>query len=99
MQKPSQLKECKLCHDSWILTTENDTFSEENAILCNSCKQKNDCYYKEAKVKLDIDGLIKVRNTYPNHSIKEYLNINTLQNKIVSLREIIAKAPFRCVLR
>ena len=37
--------------------------------------------------------MIKIRNTYPNNPIIGYLNINTLQNKIISLREIIAKAP------
>ena len=37
--------------------------------------------------------MIKVRNSYPNNRIIGYLNINTLQNKIISLREIIAKAP------
>ena len=94
VQKTNQLKECKLYHDSGILTTENDTFSEEHDIVCTSSKQKNDCYYKEAKIKLDIDDLIKVRNPYPNNLIIGYLNINTLQNKIISLsREIIAKAP------
>ena len=61
--------------------------------MCTPSTQKNNCYYKEAKIKLDIDGLIKVRNTYPNNPIIGYLNINTLQNKIISLREIIAKAP------
>ena len=58
----------------------------------------DNCHYKEAKIKLDIDGLIKFRNSrnsYPNNLIIGYLNINTLQNKIISLREIIA----RCVLR
>ena len=65
----------------------------EHGIVCTSSEQKNDCYYKEAKIKLDIDGLIKVRNSYPNNPIMGYLNINTLRNKITSLREIIAKAP------
>ena len=37
--------------------------------------------------------MIKVRNSYPNNPIIGYLNINTLQNKIISLREIIATAP------
>ena len=92
LQKTNQLNECKLYHDSGILTTENDTFSEQHNIVCTSSKHKNDCHYKEAKIKLDIDGLIKVRNTYPNNPIIGYLNINTLQNKIISLREIIAKA-------
>ena len=48
--KTNQLKECKLYRDSGILTTENDTFSEERDIVCTSSKQKNDCYYKEAKL-------------------------------------------------
>ena len=82
-------KICELYHDSGIVTTENNTFSEEHELLCTSSKQKN-----EAKIKIDFDGLIKVRNPYPNHPIIEYLNINTLQNKIISLREIIAKTPF-----
>ena len=34
-----------------------------------SSKQKNDCHYKEAKIKLGIDGLINVRNSYPNNHI------------------------------
>ena len=41
---------------------------------------------------LDIDGLIKVRNSYPKKPIIGYLNVSTLQNKIINLREIIAKA-------
>ena len=41
---------------------------------------------------LDIAGLIKVRNSYPNKPIIGYLNASTLQNKIISLREIIVKA-------
>ena len=99
LQKTNQLKECKLYHDSRILTTENDTFLEEHNIVCTSSRQKNDCYYKGAKIKLDIDDLIKGRNSYPNNPTVMYLNIKTLQNKIISLREIIAKAPFRCVWR
>ena len=37
--------------------------------------------------------MIKVRNSYLNNPIIGYLNINTLQSKIRSLREIITKAP------
>ena len=92
-KKTNQFKECKLYHDSGILTTENSTFSEEHDIVCTSSKQKNDCYYKEAKIKLDIDALIKVKNTDLNNPIIGYLNFNTLQNKVISLREIIAKTP------
>ena len=76
-QKTNQLKECKLYHNSAVINTKNNTFSEEHDLLCTSSKQKNDCYYKEGKIKLDMDGL----------------NINNLQNKIISLTEIIAKVP------
>ena len=92
-KKTNQLKECILYHNSGVLTTKNDNFAEEHDLLCTSSKQKNDCHYKEAKIKLDIDDLIKVRNPYLNSLIIGYLNINTLQNKIINLREIIAKAP------
>ena len=92
-RKTNHFKECKLYHNSGVLTTKNNTFSEEHDLLCTSSKHKNDCHYKEAKIKLDIDGLIKVRNSHPNNPIIGYLHINTLQNKIINLREIIAKAP------
>ena len=69
LQKTSQLKECKLYLDSGVLTTENDTFSGEHDVVCPSSRQKNDCYYKEVKIKLDIDGSVKFRNSYPNNLI------------------------------
>ena len=84
--KRKKWKECKLYHDSGILATENNTFSEEHALLCTSSKQKNDCHCKEAKIKLNTDGLIKIKNLYPNNPIMGYRNINTLQNKITRLR-------------
>ena len=86
-QKTNHLKECKLYHDSGILTNENNTFSEEHDLLCFFSKQKNDYHYKEAKIKLDIEGLIKIRNLYPNNPSIGYLNINTLQNKTISLKK------------
>ena len=67
--------------------TENDTFSEEHGIVCTSSKQNKDCCYREAKIKWDNDGLIKVRNSYPNNPIIVYLNINTLKSKIISLEK------------
>ena len=70
-QKTNQLKECKLYNNSGVLTTKNNTFSEEHGLLCNSSKQKNDCHYKKAKIKLDIDSMIKVRNSCRNNSIIE----------------------------
>ena len=67
--------------------TENNIFSEEHDIACTSSKQKKDCCYREAKNKWDNDGLIKVRNWYPNNPIIGYLNINTLKNKIINLEK------------
>ena len=46
---------------------------------------------------VDIDSLIKVRNSYPNNPIMGYLDINTLQNKIISLIEIKAPLDVFCV--
>ena len=61
-QKTNQLKERKLYRNSGVLTTKNNTFSEEHCLLGTSSKQKNDCHYNNAKIKLDIEGLIKVKN-------------------------------------
>ena len=86
LTKKESLKEYKLYHNSGALTTKNNTFSEECDLLCTSSKQKNDCHYKEAKIKLNTDGLIKIKNLYPNNPIMGYLNIDTIQNKIIRLR-------------
>ena len=56
----NHLKECKLYHNSGVLTTKNNTYSEEHDLLCTSSKQKNGCHYKEAQMKQDIDGLVKL---------------------------------------
>ena len=47
-------------HNSGVLTTKNNTCSEEHDLLCISSKQKNGYHYKEAQMKQDIDGLIKL---------------------------------------
>ena len=60
-------------------------------------KLKNDCYLKKvnkvASNHLSINELINIRHTHPNNSIIVCLNINSLRTKIVSLREVIGKAP------
>ena len=38
LQKTNQSKECKLYHESGILATKNDNFSEEHDIACTSSK-------------------------------------------------------------
>ena len=42
---------------------------------------------------MDLDGLINLRNKYPFNPIIGYLNINSLQNKIDTLREIAISSP------
>ena len=91
MQKTGdQLYESKIYHDSRIFATEKYTSIEEYDIVSTSSE---DCCDIEDKIKSYIDGLIKVTNLYPNIPIIKCLNINMLQNKIINLRETIAKAP------
>ena len=41
--------------------------------------------------KSDIEGLTNLRNAYQNNPLIAYLNINSLREKIISLREILKK--------
>ena len=41
----------------------------------------------------DINDLIKVREAYSKNSILGYLNINSLRNQIINLRDAVAKVP------
>ena len=41
----------------------------------------------------DINDLIKVREAYSKNPILGYLNINSLRNKIINLRDVFAKVP------
>ena len=50
-------------------------------------KNKN---YSE-KTFSSVSGLIELRKKYPNNSTIGYLNINSLRNKIIDLREIMGK--------
>ena len=54
---------------------------------------------KNTNHNLDIEGLINLRKFYTNNPIIEYLNINSLRNKITRLREVCRKAPidFICI--
>ena len=40
----------------------------------------------------DIDGLINFRKAFQNNPLIGYININSLREKIVSLREVLSKA-------
>ena len=41
----------------------------------------------------DINDFIKVREAYSKNPILGYLNINSLRNKIINLRDVVAKVP------
>ena len=41
----------------------------------------------------DINDLIKVREAYSKNPILSYLNKNSLRNKIINLRDVVAKVP------
>ena len=72
---------------------------EEHDLLCTSFKQKNDCHYKEVKIKLDINDLIKVRNSCPNNPIIMISGHQhpTKQNHKPERNN--CKGAFRCVFR
>ena len=52
---------------------------------------KNKSYSK--KTFSSVSELIELRNKYLNNPVIGYLNINSLRNKIIDLREIMSKAP------
>ena len=66
---------------------ENTTDSSEQGNDYLDMKNKN---YSE-KTFSSVSGLIELRNKYPNNSTIGYLNINSLRNKIIDLREIMGK--------
>ena len=39
-----------------------------------------------------MNGLAKLRDAYPNNPIIGYININSLREKIISLRDVISKS-------
>ncbi len=45
-----------------------------------------------SKESSDLEKLIKLRNKYPSNPLIAYLNINSLRNKIIDLKEILGKA-------
>ena len=72
-------------------------YSKENNPLSTPSKLKKDWFTKKIKKvcsnSLSIDELINIRHTYPNNPMIGYLNIISLRNEIISLREIIYKTP------
>lgn len=72
--------------------------NSEQQTCTASSEQENDCLeIREnlvSQIKLSgIPELIDLRNKYPYNPIIGYLNINSLRNKIIDLREVIKKAP------
>ena len=69
--------------------------NEQQANVGTLSAQSNDCQSSEQTLltSYDMDMLIKTRKTYEKNPIIEYLNINSLRTKILSLKEILHKAP------
>ena len=57
----------------------------------NPSNQTHDSY--KFKDELDLHGLIKVKQTYPNNPVIAYMNINSIRNKFSALCEITKKYP------
>ena len=57
--------------------------------------RKNDHLDIQNKIYSNVYELIELRNNYLNNPIIGYLNINSLRNKIIGLREIMSKAPLK----
>ena len=52
---------------------------------------------QQSNNELDLEGLQKLKNQYRSNSLIGYLNINFLQHKIDSLREILKKPPLEMI--
>ena len=57
----------------------------------------DDCFWLHESLQTndfdsDIDGFINFRKAYQNNPLIEYININSLREKIICLREILSKA-------
>ena len=60
--------------------------NDNNSFWLNHSHQTNDLKFES-----DLEGLINLRRSYQNNPLIAYLNINSLQEKIVSLKEILKK--------
>ena len=61
--------------------------NDNNRFWLNHSHQTNDLKFES-----DLEGLINLRKAYQNNPLIAYLNINSLREKIISLREILKKA-------
>ena len=60
--------------------------NDNNRFWLNHSHQTNDLKFGS-----DLEGLINLRRAYQNNPLIAYLNINSLREKIISLREILKK--------
>ena len=60
--------------------------NDNNRFWLNHSHQTNDLKFES-----DLEGLINLTRAYQNNPLIAYLNINSLQEKIISLREILKK--------
>ena len=60
--------------------------NDNNRFWLNHSHQTNDLKFES-----DLEGLINLRRAYQNNPLIAYLNINSLREKIVSLKEILKK--------
>ena len=60
--------------------------NDNNRFWLNHSHQTNDLKFEP-----DLEGLINLRRAYQNNPLIAYLNINSLREKIISLREILKK--------
>ena len=69
--------------------------NEQQANVGILSAQSNDCQSSEQTLltSYDMDMLMKTRKTYEKNPIIGYRNINSLRTKILSLKEILHKAP------
>ena len=61
--------------------------NDHNSFWLNHSHQANDLKFES-----DLEGLINLRRAYQNNPLIAYLSINSLREKITSLREILKKA-------
>ena len=64
--------------------------SEEKYLTKNVSDQKHDFHLTNSN-QVDIYDLVKMREVYSKNPTLAYLSINFLRNKIVSLRDVVAK--------
>ena len=60
--------------------------------------QKHDFHLKNSN-QIDLNYLIKMREVYFKSPVLDYSKVNSLRNRIVSLRDVVAKVPIHILWR